>query len=202
MTKKPKLKLLLIDEEGNADMEIIVRPVFSKKRVKPLLDELRKVDWQGIVPIGIEISNVGDVPVYDIQIFLEFPRECELFSKTDVDFPFTGDFKVEIPSRKKPTEGGFYISPGNKSEARAWVEILRNGHKIRQFDDVYVRFPEAEQKYKIRAKVTHRPFDEVYLTLDRSLEAEQKTEIKTEATQNEQLSENFELFVTVKLDMR
>jgi hypothetical protein len=202
MPKKPKLELLLIDEEGNADTEIIVRPVFSKKKVMPLLDELRKGDWQGIVPIGIEISNAGDIPVCDIKMFLEFPKECELFSKADAEFPFKGDFEVEIPSRKKPTEGGLYVSPENKSEARAWVEVLSNGHKTRHFDEVYVKFPEAEQKYKIKAKVTHRPFDEVYLTFDRSLKTEQKTEIKTEAIQNERLSENFEFLVTVMPEVR
>jgi hypothetical protein len=42
----------------------------------------------------------------------------------------------------------------------------------------------------------------VYLTLDRSLEAEKKTEIKTEATQNERLSENFEILVMVMPEVR
>ncbi|MFX1518900.1 MAG: hypothetical protein ACFFCD_03125 [Promethearchaeota archaeon] len=111
-----------------------------------------------------------------------------MISKSDAEFPFTSDLEVEIPSRKKPTEGGLYISPENKSEARAWVEILREGHKTRHFDEVYVKFPEAEQKYKIKAKVTHRPFDEINLVLDKSLEEEQKTGIKTEATRDESLS--------------
>jgi hypothetical protein len=173
VVKKPKLKLLLIDPEGNATTEINAYPTYVKtKKVKskspPIpylhgLAELSKVlssfpfikkePAEDLIPIGIELTNVGEAPAYGIRVFLEFPQDCELIEEHDV----TGGLPFILKDTSL-SSGGLFVDPKNENEASAWVNVLGNDLTMRNFEKVYVRFPEKEQEYKIKALVTQYNF--------------------------------------------
>lgn len=94
--KKPKLELLLIDEEGNATNKILAQPTFIKTKrvpkpetVSPIFASVAELNKQiqsitdlfgrkerskDLVPIGIEVSNAGEIPAQGIRVFLKFPQ--------------------------------------------------------------------------------------------------------------------------------
>jgi hypothetical protein len=175
--KKPKLELLLVDSEGNTGKKITVQPTFTKiKKVKtkvpPTLSYLpqmfklakqyqsllypfgKKEPTQDLVPIGIEVSNMGEAPAHGIRIFLQFPESCELIEQREA----IGDFAFLITPKHKPTSGGLFVDRENRSEAWAWIETLGNDLTMRKFDKVYVRFPPTEQEYKVTARITQHNF--------------------------------------------
>ena len=169
--KKPKLELLLVDNEGNATKNINAQPIYTKiKRVRskvpppsPTISELFKVmplglfherePSQDLVPIGIKISNVGEAPAHNIKIFLEFPKECELINKHEA----VGGLTIR-PLNYKPRSGGLYVDRKNKFEARAWINMLGNDLVMEEFDKIYVKFPSEEKEHKIRANIIQHNF--------------------------------------------
>lgn len=154
ISKKPDLDLLLIDPNGNTSKEIIVEPSFEKQVVKTefqWIAELPNIFGEkkpepDLVPIGIEITNIGENPAYGIRVFLRFPTECELLDKHGV----TGGLSI-LPRNYKPTSGGLHVDEDNKNEARAWIDELGNDLMMNDFDKIYVRFPQKEQNYKVTA---------------------------------------------------
>lgn len=174
--KKPKLELLLIDSEGNAKRKIVTQPTFTRiKKVKkqatapPIyiskafkaMRNARSLPYpfaqkepaQDLVPIGIEVSNVGEAPAHGIRISLEFPEDCELIEQRDA---IGGGFL--LPSKYKPTRGGLFVDRENETEVWAWIDALGNDLIMRRFDKVYVKFPEKEQEYKITGRITQHNF--------------------------------------------
>jgi len=102
-----------------------------------------------LVPVGIEITNVGEIPAEGIRIFLKFPEECELVSEYDA---------IGALSPNNPTSGGLFVDEDNKSEASAWIDVLGNDLTMRKFREVYVRFSEKSQEYLIKARITQHRF--------------------------------------------
>lgn len=183
INRKPKLELLLIDPEGNATTEINAQPtsikikkikseypivqyyhknieLFNKfiKNITPPITPpslfLEKELAKDLIPIGIELRNDGEAPARGIRVFLEFPRECELVEENEA----IERFQFVQKSNIKPSSGGLFVDSKNRNEARAWVEILGNDLTIGNFKKMYARFPEKEQEYKIKARVTQYNF--------------------------------------------
>ena len=175
--KKPKLELLLVDGKGNAGREIHAQPTYIRvKRVKgtppiPYINALseltrkmesviypfgKKEPSKDLVPIGIEISNIGEAPAHGIRILLKFPEDCELIPE-DVaveGFPVLSKYL----SKYKPSSGGLFVDSEDRSEAWAWIDNLGNDLMMRKFEKVYVRFPEKEQQYIIKARIIQHNF--------------------------------------------
>ena len=176
--KKPKLELLLIDTEGNATQRINAKPTFTKvKKVKmkvpptpsvrmqKLAEEAyqsllypfgKREPAQDLVPIGMEITNTGEAPAHGIRVFLQFPKDCELFMEHEIGG--IGSLASVIVSKAKPTSGGLFVDYENRTEASAWMNTLGNDLTMRKFDRVYVKFPEKEEEYKITARITQHNF--------------------------------------------
>jgi len=173
--KKPKLELLLVDGDGNSTTTINAQPTYTtikKIKCKPppafygvaqAVESMRQVSSvlypfaerepaPDLVPIGIEVSNVGEAPAYGIRIFLRFPENCEILSEHDAK----GGLLLR-PSDTKPTSGGLFVD-GENNEASAWINELGNDLIMRKFDKVYVRFPPEEQEYKIVASIVQHNF--------------------------------------------
>lgn len=174
--KTPMLELQLLDLDDNTKDVIEAKPIIIKKKYvkRPSYPqftyetELAKlmVQTQGIniltqmygqkeppkdlVPIGIEIGNIGEIPAEGIKIFLKFPDECELVSEYDA----IGSSGILSIFDKNPTSGGLFIDDKKKSEASAWIDVLGNDLIMRHFKKVYVRFPEGRHEYKVRASIT------------------------------------------------
>jgi hypothetical protein len=173
--KKPELELLLINEEGDAVKEICAEPTFVRKirrSVKPsgmsgilafqrqamLLASMTRLATIGeereppkdMIPIGIQITNAGEVPAQGIRISLRFPTNCRVMDEHDV----IGGFRIGRPGANS---GGLFADT-EKFEAYAWIDTLGNDLTMRSFEKVYVRFPETEQQYKIQGGVTQYSF--------------------------------------------
>jgi len=88
-----------------------------------------------LVPIGIEVTNIGEIPAEGIGIFLDFPEECELVDEHEA----IGGF---VSYRKDSS--GLFVDKNNKSVAYAGIDILGNDLKMRNFRRIYVRFPEKK----------------------------------------------------------
>jgi hypothetical protein len=177
ISKKPELELSLVDDKGNATKEIYAQPIIVKKKIKlsrpqsPISATVAELSKQAkllsnlglfgteeipkdLVPIGIEISNVGEIPARGIRIFLKFPENCELISERDVK---KGGLSYLLQPLNS-TSGGLFVAREDKSEAWAWIDVLGNDLVMRRFEKVYVRFPEKEQEYKVEAHVTQYNF--------------------------------------------
>lgn len=177
VSKSPKLELLLLDTDGNATKMIKAQPTIIEKRYvkrKPipmaypagmaaLLKQTQALASisslygpreppKDLVPVGIEISNVGEIPAEGTRIFLKFPEECELVSEYDA----ISGLSAFAPNN--PTSGGLLVDEDNKSEASAWIDVLGNDLTMRRFREVYVRFPEKSQEYLIKARITQHRF--------------------------------------------
>lgn len=172
--KKPKLELLLLDSEGNPTKHIHAQPTYIKiKKVKtksalhamtglPKIFETSlypltsKKPSKDLVPIGIEVSNIGEAPAHGIRIFLKFPSDCELVPRSDA----VGGFYLleRAISKREPTSGGLYIDSEDKSEAVAWINTLSNDLTMKRFDRVYVKFPAKKGEYEIKAQITQHNF--------------------------------------------
>jgi hypothetical protein len=170
-TKKPKLELLLIDPEGNAAEKIRVQPTFIRIRKEKIsspiypyihgMAELQKVisslpfikkePPKDLIPIGIQLSNAGEAPAYGIKVFLEFPENCELIEEHEA----IGS--LFVPTRSSSI-GGLFVNNKNKHDAMARVEVLGNDLQVKDFEKIYVRFPEKEQEYVVKAQVTYHNF--------------------------------------------
>lgn len=169
--KKPKLQLMLIDDNGKESPEITVHPKYivveEVKRVNPnplvkaltpsnpynflegistsaLSTFTEKEPASDLVPISVIISNVGESPAEGIKINLNFPEECELFERYDV----VGGFPIANSS-------GFFIDRKRKNHVYAIVDKLGNDDSDDDFEEVYVKFPQEDVEYNIEAKVTH-----------------------------------------------
>jgi hypothetical protein len=168
LTKKPELELALLDSEGKPTNEIFVSPIFTHvKREKttspfkatisspwfttryPEMYGLAKEPPEDVVPIKISIVNKGERVAKGVNIFLDFPEECQLFSKSEFSHGLVLPF-----GKRKQTSGGLFISRTNKTQARAWIHELGNDLMNDDFDEVYVRFKEEEYECKIVASVT------------------------------------------------
>ena len=168
IVKMPRIGLLLIDEEGNASNTINVQPIIVKIKYVERKEPLPQIDYaeilkkmaeatqlfapripdKDLVPIRIQISNDGELPAQNINVFLEFPEECELVEKKDA---IGSIFRVP-PSRI--TQSGLYIDGKDEKTARAWLARLGNDLVTNKFDEIYVRFPtEEEKEYKLDATV-------------------------------------------------
>lgn len=156
MTKKPKLELFLVDRQGNTTREICAEPTYQKiekVEIKPeLFSFAGREPAEDLVPIGIEISNAGEAPAHGIRVFLEFPEGCELIS----EYGATGGISNLL--ERESESGGLIVDSENELQALAWIDILGNDLTMRKFQKIYVRFPEAEQTYRIRAEVTQHNF--------------------------------------------
>jgi len=172
--KKPKLELFLVDHTGKATKEIYAQPTFVKiRRVKiergtapsgiaslnrfaEMVASIRnpfteKEPAEDLVPIGIEVSNIGEAPAHEIRISLQFPESCELVEEHEA----TG---IPLIGSLRRTSGGLYVDDEDRSVAYSWIEVLGNDLTMRRFDRVYVRFPEIEQTYHVNATVTQHNF--------------------------------------------
>jgi hypothetical protein len=170
--KKPELELFLVDEEENATQTIHANPtIIKKKHIKrkssvgwysagmaELLKQVQALPnfygtrqpLENLVPIGVEIANVGEVPAQGIKVFLKFPEDCKLIPKSDA----IGGLAQSVQNHS----GGLFVDDEDKTVARAWIEILGNDLVMRKFSKIYVRFPEKEQEYKIEARITQHDF--------------------------------------------
>jgi hypothetical protein len=172
--KKPELELLLVNEKGEAVKEIHAEPTFVKKIIKkvprsmadysstlaqiaatvgsmPSWYEERKPP-EDLVPIGMQITNVGDTPARGIRVSLEFPPGCMLMEKREA----VGGIVTAVPISRN--SGGLFVDDENPSEARAWIDTLGNDLMIKSFSKVYARFPAIEQGYKILGHITQYDF--------------------------------------------
>lgn len=164
-----ELELFLIDEKGNATREIIAEPIIVKKKYRQpylpspvtiaelsaaMAELYRQVEpSKDLVPLGIQISNVGDMPAQEIHIFLTFPGDCELFEEHDVIEGYHYLFR-----QSRLNHIGITIDEENKCKAHAWVNTLGNDLMMKNFTKVYVRFPEKGGKYKVNATITQHNF--------------------------------------------
>jgi len=170
--KKPKLELRLIGPEGNVGNEITVQPKFvkiKKEKVKsppplPLYTKqmaelsrvissfpfLQKKPSEDLVPIGIQLSNIGEAPAYGVRVFLKFPEDCKLYEEHEV----VGG--LERLLRGSSSTVGLFLT--NEHEAKARVEVLGNDLQVENFEKIYVRFPEKEQECTVKARVTQYNF--------------------------------------------
>lgn len=172
--KKPDLDLCLIDNEGNEVKSISAKPVFSKiKKVKvqtpynPFLATFQatknlymamdyfseKKPSLDLIPIRIGLSNNGQAPAQEITVFISFPEVCKTFNMGEV----TGGFSLR-PLNKNPTHGGLYLDQRNKLDAIAWMDSLGNDLVMRNFEEIYVRFPAVEKEYTITARLVQNYF--------------------------------------------
>jgi len=183
VSKRPELELWLLDGEGNVTAEIKAQPIIVKTRYVKTKQTLRvesatlpdlsalfalmkeaqaftsksplygpKEPPKDLVPIGIEVTNIGEIPAEGIKIFLNFPEECELVDEHDA---IGGLFR---PFVSNPNHGGLFVDEDIKSVARAWINILGNDLTLGKFEKIYVRFPEKEQDYLIKARITQHRF--------------------------------------------
>lgn len=167
ITKKPDLELHLIDNSGSIVDSLTVKPVFTTtKKVKiqrpynPMLASFEaiknlslpmelyatKKPSLDLVPIRIIISNEGQAPAQEITVFLNFPNGCELLNRHEV----VGGLDIVV-GKFKPTHGGLYVN--EVDEAIAWMDSLGNNLTMRNFDEVYVRFPPEEKEHIISARL-------------------------------------------------
>jgi len=138
----------------------------------------KKEPPKDLVPIDIQISNIGEAPAHGIRAYLEFPRECELFERVQVvalGMPI-------VSTTFKPTRGGLFVEP-DTCEVWAWMGILGNDLIARKFNEVYVRFPAKEQEYKIMGSITQHNFpkENFEFTIVVKPEFEEKIEYVNEA---------------------
>jgi hypothetical protein len=172
--KKPDLDLYLIDNEGHEVKSISAKPVFSKiKKVKvqtphnaflatfqatknlyTAIDYFsEKKPSLDLIPIRIGLSNNGQAPAQEITVFISFPEVCKTFNSGEV----TGGFALR-PLNKNPTHGGLYLDKRNKLDAIAWMDSLGNDLVMRNFEEIYVRFPAVEKEYTIKARLVQNYF--------------------------------------------
>jgi hypothetical protein len=192
--KKPKLELFLVDHTGKATKEIHAQPTFvkietvKKKRATfppgipsiGLLAETlaslhypfaEKIPDEDLVPIGIEVSNIGQAPAHEIRISLQFPESCQLVEEHEA----TGGVRAPYLRR---TYGGLYVDDKDRSVAYSWIEVLGNDLTMRQFEKVYVRFPEMEQTHHVNATVTQHNFPPETFEFSVSIQSLTRHEVK------------------------
>jgi hypothetical protein len=181
LSKKPELELFLIDDKGNTIKEICAQPVIVKKKIikvsksqlpisaamaelsrqAKILSNLglfgKKEPPRDLVPIGIEVSNVGEIPAQGIRVFLKFPKDCEVLSEYEATGGGLSALTLAVSTRT-PTRGGLYVDKEDRTKAMAWIDILGNDLTMRNFEKVYVRFPEEEKEYKVEARITQYGF--------------------------------------------
>lgn len=178
-SKKPDLELLLVDQNGKAVKEIQAEPTVVKKIIKKrsavrsgqddsYLSQLlqtvtlargafgsdlfeEKEPAKDLIAIGIQIANAGGMAARGIRVSLEFPAECKLLEKREA---VGGIGRI---GSGRPTSGGLFVDE-QKTEAHAWIETLGNDLSMKSFDEVYVRFLEIKQQYKIRGRVIQYDF--------------------------------------------
>jgi hypothetical protein len=168
--KKPQLELFLTDHQGNPVREVFAQPTYVRKkkvpgdaaampamrtmtemiaRIQPVIFPFgHKEPGADLVPIGIEISNVGEAPAESLMISIDFPEGCELLSKCEA----AGGLPLITAARR-----GLFVD-SEEREAWATVDILGNDLTMKDFDQAYVRFPEKEESYRIGAKITQHNF--------------------------------------------
>jgi hypothetical protein len=98
----------------------------------------------------LQIENIGSAPAQGIRVSLEFPAECKLIDKQEA----VGGLG-KFPSKHS---GGLFVHDEGKLEANGWIDTLGNDLAFKSFDEVYVRFPETEQQYKIRGHIIQHNF--------------------------------------------
>jgi hypothetical protein len=174
VTKKPNLDLFLIDNQGNDVKSISAKPIYSKvKKVKvqkpydPFMATFQatknismamdyfteKKPSLDLVPIRIGISNNGQAPAQEITVFIGFPDVCEIFNSHEV----AGGVSLK-PVNQNPTHGGLYLDKRDKLDANAWLDNLGNDLVMRNFEEIYVRFPEEAKEYTIKARLVQNYF--------------------------------------------
>jgi len=176
IVKMPKIRLLLVDREGNASGTIVGQPILTRikfvekkpsaitglesaalalgkmsEAMTPLFGAAPEKD---LVPIGLEIWNNGEIPAENIQVYLEFPEDCELVEARDALGGFVLPHSILNPDR-----GGLYIEQNGEKIAKAWLDRLGNERLTREFDMIYVRFPtEEEKEYSVKATIIQDNF--------------------------------------------
>lgn len=174
--KMPKLDLQLLDDEDNPANELTVMPTYlnkieirksaasspteyriyqQRKQIENISRGLKSIveitPSEDLVPLGIELANVGDSPANEIHIFLKFPPECELASHYDV----VGGLGYLVGSMNDNI-GGLYVYEG--TEAQAFIHQLGNDLVANRFSKIYVLFPPVEATYVIEARVIQHGF--------------------------------------------
>jgi hypothetical protein len=176
VSKRPELELWLLDGDGNITDEIKAQPIIVKTKyvnLKPKETLPLSVAYftslaqyaqkfasmsspyapkeppKDLVPIGIEIRNIGEIPAEGIAIFVEFPEECELVNEHEAIGGFVSH---------RENSGGLFVDEDNRSVAYAWIDVLGNDLTMRKFQKIYIRFPEKEQDYLIKASITQHGF--------------------------------------------
>lgn len=175
--KMPKLELKLLDDEDNSANELTVTPTYLNKieirksaasnpigyrthqQIKqfeyisrgfsPIVEQTPSED---LVPLGIELTNIGDSPANGIRIFLVFPPECEIASHYDV----VGGLSYLV-GPKFGDMGGLYVYEG-RPEAHASLHQLGNDLVANRFSKIFVRFPPVETTHVIEARVIQHGF--------------------------------------------
>ncbi|MBU4502003.1 MAG: hypothetical protein KKA79_05390 [Nanoarchaeota archaeon] len=180
---RPKLKLLLLDAEGNATKEIKTQPIITKKQyvkkksiptaysagVDALLKHAQTLASISsisplISPIQKRDSPKDLVPIgIKISNIGKIPAEgVKIFLEFPEDCELVSEDDVigglGVLFRPMTQTLGGLVVDNVKSRAIAWVDELGNDIAIRDFRKVYVRFPEKSQEYLIKAAITQHRF--------------------------------------------
>jgi len=110
-----------------------------------------------LVPIGIKIVNVGEIPAQGINVFLTFPEDCKSVPEYEALGGGLSVLATSISTRR-PTSGGLFIDREGQKVARAWIDLLGNDLSMNRFRKIYVRFPEKEQEHTVKASITQHGF--------------------------------------------
>lgn len=181
--KMPKLSLLLIDKDGKSTETLVAQPTITKIRKSEATEmtartQMSNVEWlahltstiynpfeektpaKDLVPIGIEISNEGEIPANNVVVFLEFPEGCELLEEHDV----VGG--VILSLNATPTYGGLNVDDEKKNKAVAWLKRLGNDRMKNDFRRIYVKFnTEEEREFQVDASVIQDNYPETHFAL-------------------------------------
>ncbi len=156
IVKTPKIRLLLFERGSIPSDTLIVRPVIKRNsvnRVKSASERFfiysannqKKAVEKDLIPLGLYISNDGQIPANNVMVKLEFPENCELIDKFLAEgVEFNKAIVAPITMSTPPTSGGLYIQKSNV--ASAWLNRLGNDRAKENFNEIYVNFHTATEK--------------------------------------------------------
>lgn len=121
------------------------------KQQTKLLESISKQPPEDLFPIGVEVSNIGEIPAEGIRIFLKFPEEVKIFEESEFKGP------LYLLDQRFSAHGGLFADKG-RNEAFGWIDILGNDLTMKLPCKVYVKFPEIEKEYKIEGTITQYYF--------------------------------------------
>lgn len=204
-TKEPELDLKLVDAEGNASEDISVQPIFVRVvkevvkrseigypilRLSATMSALgqltafkpfaKREPAEDLVPVNIQVSNNGTAPATEILVYLDFPEECELQSESQAIGGFSSIWRR--------SHGGLDIEDDNRSRATAWIHELGNDLAVSKFSPVYVKFPEREEEYSVKATIIQHNFPPESIVCHINVKPEVKE--KVERVFEDELGEN------------